>query len=104
MGTLSTIAGDSLGVPISLTNGSGLWYWGLGTHPSLVIPPPIALEVTDCFGDAPLPGEGLHPPKLPPHAVFPIQLNLEWVPYLGSCAYNDPSPCTCGTELVAYPL
>ena len=85
MGTPSTIAGDSLGVPISLTKGSGLWYWGPGTHPSLVIPPPMALEVTEGFGGAPLPGEGVHPPKPPPHAGFPIPLNLEQAPYLGSC-------------------
>ena len=63
-----------------------LWYWGPGTHPSLVISPTIALEVTEGFGGAPSPQEGVHPPKLPSHAGFPIRLNLEWVPYLGSCA------------------
>ena len=57
-----------------------------GTGAQEHIPPPIALEVTEGFGGAPSPGEGVHPPKPPPHAGFPIQLNLEQAPYLGSCA------------------
>ena len=104
MGTPSTSTQDSLGVPISLTKGSGLWYCGPGTVFASDPPPPMALEVTVGFGAAPLPGEGVHPPKPPPHAGFPIQHCLEWAPCLGSCVGNGPIPCTYDTELGAFPL
>ena len=104
MGTPSTIAGDSFGG----TNKPDQWVWVMVLRPrdppTHSVPSPIDFEFTEGFGGAPLPGEGVHPPKPPPHAGFPTPLLPGWVPCLGSYACNVPNPCTYGTGLGVYPL